>query len=441
VGVSVAPAQVNAPQPDGKAEAVPSAQAGPPRTERRDGVEAVLAPEDRLHPRAFEIVAAEFARSPEVQAVYADVREAGMIVPHPAFDRVLAAATDYVGLPVFFRVDGLPGSNAWERLMLAAKAGPGAISRIALPLAERPAAVAAAVPSIPQPTLDPAPRVSVVIPTKFRVDLLEQGLDGLRDATGYPGLEVVIVDNGSKDPRFREVLNAAKASLDVTLVEDHGAFNFSRLVNAGARRSTGEVILLLNDDVTPVEPGWLHRMVQSALMPGVGAVGARLTYPDGSIQHAGVMLGLGGVAGHLWKGMSKADAQRSPYVALPGSRLAVTGACLAVRRSVFEEAGGLDEMFPVAFNDIDFCLRLHARGLRTVYRGDAVLVHHEGQSRGQDDESTAKRKRLAAETRKFLDRWKGMTWDDPYGSPAFDPLSESGAVHRSLIADQARSLV
>jgi GT2 family glycosyltransferase len=275
--------------------------------------------------------------------------------------------------------------------------------------------------------------VSVVIPTKFRVDLLEKGLSGLCDKTGYPALEVVIVDNGCTDSRFPEVLAAARKSLDLVVCEDRGAFNFSRLVNAGVKQSKGEVVLLLNDDVTPIEAGWLHRMVQSALMPAVGAVGARLLYPDGAIQHAGVMLGLGGVAGHLWKGMSRAEADCNPYVSCPGSRLAVSGACLAVRRSAFDEVGGFDEAFPVGFNDIDFCLRLGARNLRTVYRGDAVLIHHEGQSRGRDSDSIAKRRRRAAETGVFLGRWKRVLWDDPYGSPAFDPLLESGDVRRSLM--------
>jgi GT2 family glycosyltransferase len=296
------------------------------------------------------------------------------------------------------------------------------------------------VPAIPRPSLDPAPRVSVIIPTKSNTDLLAKGLAGLRENTGYPNLEVVIVDNGSTDPRFKDVIDTASAAMDVTVVEDRDAFNFSRLVNAGARRSSGEVILLFNDDVTPIEAGWLHRMVQSALLPGVGAVGARLNYPDGTVQHAGVILGFGGVAGHLWKGTAKAAAERSPYIACPGSRLVVTAACLAVRRSVFEDVGGFDEAFAVAFNDVDFCLRLHERGLRNIYRGDAVLVHHEGKSRGKDDDSIAKRKRLAVETGKFLTRWKHFTWDDPFGSPAFDPLSESGAVHRSLLAPQTSSV-
>ena len=405
------------------------------RIERKGAIEAVLGCDDRLHPEAFEIVAAEFERSPAVQAAYSDVSEAGVTRPHPAWDAELAKVTDFVGLPVFFRSDAQTGAgDAWSRLLrISESAGEEAISRIPLPLAQRNTQTACDSPSIPPPALDPAPRVSVIVPTKFRVDLLEKCLEGLVRRTGYPALQLVLVDNGCEDPRFGEVLAAAAASLEVVVVEDRGDFNFSRLINNGVRGSSGEVVVLLNDDVTPVETGWLHRMVQSAMRPEIGAVGARLTYPDGTIQHAGVLLGVGGVCGHMWKGASAEDARRNPYISCPSSRLAVTGACLAVRRTVFDQAGGLDEAaFPVAFNDIDFCLRLRRAGLRTIYRGDAVLIHHESQSRGPDDASIAQRRRLAVETAKFFERWKSMIRDDPFSSPAFDPLSETGAVHRTF---------
>ena len=196
-----------------------------------------------------------------------------------------------------------------------------------------------------------------------------------------------------------------------------------------------KVVLLLNDDVEPIAAGWLHRMVDAVLAPDVGAVGARLVYPEGPIQHAGVILGLGGVCGHLWKGLPADEAARNPYVVYPGARLAVTGACLAVRREAFDQVGGLDEQaFPVAYNDIDFCLRLHAAGYRNIYRGDVVLVHYESQSRGHDNETSRRRLRLARETGQFLKRWRRMIEDDPFGSPEFDSTIESGAVHRLALA-------
>src|SRR5262249_53457867 len=149
---------------------------------------------------------------------------------------------------------------------------------------------------------------------------------------------------------------------------------------------SGEVLLVFNDDVQAIEPSWLKRMAASVLEPDVGAVGARLLYPDRSVQHAGVMIGIGGACGHLWKGTKPEEAALNPMIMCPGQRLAVTGACLAVRREAYDRVGGMDqEAFPVAYNDIDFCLRLGAIGLKSIYRGDAALVHHESQSRGADN--------------------------------------------------------
>jgi GT2 family glycosyltransferase len=289
----------------------------------------------------------------------------------------------------------------------------------------------------PVPKLARHPRVSVVIPTKFRIDLLKLCLDGLAGATDYPDLEVIVVDNGCTDPAFPGLLEAASKKLNLRRVEDLGDFNFPRLVNLGAAESTGEIILLLNDDVQPLHAGWLSRLVDSVMDKSVGAVGAQLIYPDGSIQHAGVSLGFGGVCSHLWRGMPADEAARMPPIVMPGSRSAVTGACLAVRRDAFDAVQGLDgQAFPVAFNDVDFCLRLNAAGFRTVYRGDAVLVHHESQSRGPDDATPERRRRLTVEASRFLARWRQLIDEDPYSSPAFDPSVDIGAVHRAL-TDQA----
>jgi GT2 family glycosyltransferase len=278
----------------------------------------------------------------------------------------------------------------------------------------------------------------VIIPTKYRIDLLEKCLTGLRAKTGYPDLEVIVVDNGADDPRFAGVLADAASQLDLRKIEQVGPFNFSQLVNAGVRVSSGEVVLLLNDDVEPIASGWLHRLVASAAITGVGAVGAYLTYPNGSVQHAGVVLGLGGVCGHLWRGLGPVEASRNVYVQSSGTRMAVTGACLAVRREAFDAVGGFDEKaFPVAFNDIDFCLRLHAAGYRNVYRGDAKLIHHESQSRGPDDASATTRGRLAVETSRFMQRWKHLVSNDPHFSPAFDSAVERGVAHPAGLASPA----
>ena len=192
------------------------------------------------------------------------------------------------------------------------------------------------------------------------------------------------------------------------------------------------MILLLNDDVLALAPGWLHRMVDSAMDMHTGAVGARLLYTSGAIQHAGVMMGLGGICGHLWRHQSAEAAKTNPHIIYPGRRMAVTGACLAVRRAAFDSVNGLDEInYPVTLNDIDFCLRLDREGLRTIYRGDAVLLHDESQSRGSDDDERRKRERRRGETSRFRKMWGHMLDDDPFGSPAFDISTETGAVQNS----------
>ena len=401
------------------------------RTVVENGVTAVLYDDERLHPRATEIVANLFERLPLLQVAYSDRFEGGQIRPRPEWDADLAAVAVYANSPVFFR-GKVDVADAWNRLK-EVSARVNTVARVALPLSIRDAANGDPIIAPPVPRLPSTPLVSVVIPTKIRIDLLERCLEGLVERTDYPTLEVVIVNGCSDHPLFEEVIAQASKRLRLRRVDDSGSFNFSRLVNLGVRNSEGDVVLLLNDDVEPIETGWLHRIVESAIAPGVGCVGARLLYPDRTIQHAGVTLGVSGVCGHLWKGLSTSEAALIPQVILPSQRMAVTGACLAVRRELFDRVGGLDETnFPVAFNDVDFCLRVRALGYRTIYRGDAALIHHESQSRGLDDATMKSRKRLTRETAAFLDRWRELLRDDPFGSPAFDPLLESGAIHPSL---------
>ena len=273
-----------------------------------------------------------------------------------------------------------------------------------------------------------------MLPTKVRLDLLKKCRTGLSTATAYRDLEVVVIDDGSDPKVLREVLDDARCSLKITTVVDHGIFNFSRLINAGARTATGEIILIVNGDVEPIHAGWLHRIVDPVLSTGVGAVGARLMYPDGSVQHADVTLGIGGVCGHLYKGVSGEEAERIAEIVYPGARMAVTGACLAVRCEVFDAVQGFDEQFPVAVNDIDFCLRVSTKGYRNIYRGDAVLIHHESRSRGTDDKSAVTQRRLAREIGRFLARWRSAIENDPFSSPALDPQIERGVAHRTLRA-------
>ena len=399
------------------------------RVIRGEGIEAVVRADEELHPRALEIAAAAFEQSPGLRVIYADLDQGGVLRPRPAWDPDLAGACAYVQSPVFLR-DAAEGVDPWAELLRAA---PAQVGRIALPLAKRQAPLANSFQPPAIPPLPDAPLVSAVIPTKSRLDLLETCLEGLADRTDYERLEVVIVDNGADKTRLAELVEKGRRDMKVEVVTLHEPFNFPRLINAGARHSRGEIVLLLNDDIDPLRPDWLQRMVTSALQPDVGCVGARLLYPDGTIQHAGMMLGLAGYVGHLWKGLPETEASMIPQVVLPSGRMAVTGACLAVRRDVFDRLGGLDETaFPVAYNDVDFCLRARTEGYRTIYRGDAVLIHRESQSRGDDDATIQRRIRVAREAAAFAQRWAALLSDDPFGSPSFDPTIESGAIHPSL---------
>ena len=228
--------------------------------------------------------------------------------------------------------------------------------------------------------------VSVIIPTRDRSDHLEQCVEGVLHRTDYSNIELLIVDNGSTEP-------ATVAFLDRLTREEHrvrilrlpGPFNYSVLNNAAARAANGEVLLLLNNDIDVIESGWLREMVSQALRPDVGIVGAKLIYTDETIQHGGVVLGPRGQITHLHRFASRNDPGYRGQLSLCRTLSAVTGACVAIRRTLFFEVGGFDEInLQVGFNDIDLCLRLRELGYRVVWTPFAELFHVESVSRGYD---------------------------------------------------------
>jgi glycosyltransferase involved in cell wall biosynthesis len=230
---------------------------------------------------------------------------------------------------------------------------------------------------------NPAPLVSIVIPIRDRVSLLERCIESIRERTDYGSLEIVIVDNGSKETATHEFLHGLEKKEGARVVRVEGEFNFSRLINRGAATASGEVLAFLNNDIDASEPGWLREMVSHAVRTEVGAVGARLWYPNGTLQHGGVVLGLGGVAGHAFTGVPRGHPGYFNRAWLQQDCSAVTGACMVVRKVVFEQAGGFDEVnLAISFNDIDFCLRLRAAGFQNVWTPYANLVHYESASRG-----------------------------------------------------------
>ncbi|MET0294387.1 MAG: glycosyltransferase family 2 protein [Phenylobacterium sp.] len=264
------------------------------------------------------------------------------------------------------------------------------------------------------------PLVSVIVPTRDRARLLAECAAGVLERTAYAPLELIVVDNGSVEPATFALFDALKRDPRVRVLPAPGPFNYSRLNNQAVAAARGELLLLLNNDVAVRQGDWLDEMVGHAVRPDVGAVGARLVYPDGSLQHAGVVLGVGGnppVAGHLCHGAPPHHPGYAGLLNMTREASAVTAACLAVRRDVYEQVGGFDEAeLAVAFNDVDLCLKIRAAGYRIVWTPHAELLHLESASRG-DDTGTA---RFAREIAAMRRRW-GETLDhDPYYNPNLD---------------------
>ena len=258
--------------------------------------------------------------------------------------------------------------------------------------------------------------VSIIVPTRDRVDLLRQCVESVLDRTEYPGYELVVVDNGSTDARALEYLAALRGRERVQVLRYDAPFNFSAINNWAAARCGGELLCLLNNDIEVVDGDWLAEMVALACRPGTGAVGAMLWYPDGSIQHAGVVLGLGGVANHAYCHQPRGIPGHGARALVAQELSAVTAACMVVRRAVFEQVGGLDERLQVAFNDIDFCLRLRAAGYRNAWTPFARLYHHESATRGAED-TPEKIARFQREVALMRERWAELLDRDPAYNP------------------------
>jgi len=255
---------------------------------------------------------------------------------------------------------------------------------------------------------------TIIVVTKDRPDLLHKCLHGLQHQTDYTNFNVVVVDNGTTDKDALAILASLRSDKRFRVLRRPGPFNFSALCNDGARHSTGQLLIFLNNDIEICDRAWLSRLAQAAVKAHVGVAGAKLLYPKGSIQHAGVTLGLGAVAGHLYSGASADQAGYMGQLIADREVSAVTAACCAIERTKFETLGGFDEInLPVEFSDIDLCLRAREQGWSNICISDAVLVHHESETRGVAP-STA----YEAERRYFLQRWLHVIRDDPFFHPA-----------------------
>ncbi|GLQ48038.1 hypothetical protein GCM10007862_30890 [Dyella lipolytica] len=266
------------------------------------------------------------------------------------------------------------------------------------------------------PLPDNHPLVSIVVPTKNKVDLLRRCVESILERTTYKSYEIVIVDNQSTEsPTLQYLESIAQHSRVRVLRHDH-PFNYSRINNEAVRHCWGNLVCLLNNDIEVITPDWLEELVSHALRPNVGAVGAMLYYPNNTIQHAGVITGVHGVAAHAYSGMPRGYHGQMSRARLTQAISAVTAACMLVRRDVFEKVGGLDVSLQVAFNDIDFCLRLRQQGYINIWTPFAELYHWESASRGHED-TPEKHERFKGEVDFMVRRWSMQLSTDPYYNP------------------------
>jgi GT2 family glycosyltransferase len=260
------------------------------------------------------------------------------------------------------------------------------------------------------------PLVSIIIPTRDHASALKKCVHSIFEKTDYSAYELIVLDNESYDPEALEFLAELKKRDGVRVERIDDAFNYSRLNNRGVELSQGSFVALLNNDVEVINADWLTEMVSRAMQPKVAMVGARLWYPNGTIQHGGVVLGAGGIAGHAHAGLRRHEPGYFARAHLAQDVSAVTTACALVKREVYLQVGGFDEKLAVTFNDVDFCLRLREAGYRILWTPYAELIHHESASRGFDN-SAPKQVRFLAEVDYMKSKWGHILQRDPFYNP------------------------
>ncbi len=337
----------------------------------------------------------------------------------PAWDALLAEAGWLRPDAALMRASALPEAQDVIGLesaaLLARLAERGTILHLPRVLVHRQALPS---PSLtikrPLPVLKP---VSVIIPTRDRADLLAACLEGLLEKTRHAGLDILVIDNDSREQATLELMARHEAAGQIRRVAMPGAFNFSRACNLGISAARHEAVLLLNNDVEPLEDGWLAEMLGEMEDPHVGAVGSLLLFPDGYVQHGGVILGHGSIARHGFHFYHPDGGEDRGLLSLRRNLSAVTAACLLTRRSLWQAVGGMnEEMLPVAFNDVDYCLKLRRQGALIRWTPHAQLLHRESVSRGRDN-TEAKRQRFAAEEKYMFETWGNLLLNDPFHNP------------------------
>ncbi|SEJ14460.1 Glycosyltransferase, GT2 family [Azotobacter beijerinckii] len=260
------------------------------------------------------------------------------------------------------------------------------------------------------------PHISLIVPTRDQLELLRACVEGLLEGTDYPALEIIVVDNDSREPATLAYLDDI-ARRGVRVLRYRHPFNYAAINNWAVEQAQGSIVGLINNDIDVLEPGWLKEMLGQLLRPGIGAVGAKLLWSNGMVQHGGVVVGVNGLAAHAGNHLNKDDPGYLGLNQLAREQSAVTAACLLVRKADYQRLGGLDERrFPVTFNDVDFCLRLGEAGKRLVWTPFARLIHAESASRGKED-TPSKSARAAREQKNFIERWGSLGQGDTYYHP------------------------
>jgi O-antigen biosynthesis protein len=262
-------------------------------------------------------------------------------------------------------------------------------------------------------------KVSVIIPTKNKPELCEVIVESIFRLTDYPDFEIILVDNNSDEPVFFDFVKKweLKEPLRFKCIKDSGLFNFSRLMNNGVAHAKGDYLLLLNNDTEVLHADWMTAMVEQCQFTTTGAVGAKLMYPNNTIQHAGVIIGLGGIAGHTFVGYDRNASGYFHFLKSISNYSAVTAACVMVKKKDYEAVGGFDEALAVEFNDVDFCLKLKEKGWNNIYLPHVELYHYESISRGHPHKTKKSYQQHLHDVAFFKQRWQKYIDHDPCYSP------------------------
>ena len=412
-------------------------------------------------PLAFQTFLLEFSARPQSLAVYGDYDHINQHDQRyrpsfsPDWSPEYALSWNYIGPPIAFRADDRfqdaiithPQAAAYQLLLYAGMKGKAPISHVprilfhqkehnitpqsedvenrivgewALQQKENIAISTlkekdgTLLRQISYPLKNPPPFVSVLIPSKDNPAHLQDAVAAVLQAD-YPAKEIILIDNGSQDAAHLSLLHSFRQKDNISILTDARPFNFSALINKGRNEARGDMLVLLNDDIKAIEDGWLKEMACLASRDEIGCVGALLLYPDNKVQHAGVILGINGESGHALQFAPSNEDSPGYRLKLRREVTAVTGACLAIRSTLFDQVGGFDEDLPVILNDIDFCLKIAGLGKRNLFTPHARLYHHESVTRAKHGLIS----RSNSAQKIFFDRWGSDILEDPFYSPHF----------------------